>query len=260
LSLLDTPFHLLGLLVLGAVLGFSGGLFGIGGGIIAIPVLILAFGQDQATAQGTALVLMVPNLLIGAWRYARHNPIPLREAIGIAVAGTVTTWGAAQLAGDLDQGLLRSLFALFLLFVAQQMIAGPADAESPARKGFDRRFVPLVGVAGGASMGLLGIGGALVAIPFLVRLFRLDQRTAQALGLALVAPSAIIPLGTYAGQGHVDWTTGLCLSIGGVATVAAGVEMAHRLPERKLRILFGVMVGLTGIWLLVGRWVMARLA
>ncbi len=67
-------------------------------------------------------------------------------------------------------------------------------------------------------------------------------------------------MGTYAGQGHVDWTTGLCLSVGGVLTVAAGVELAHRLPERRLRLWFGLMVGLTGIWLLVGRWVMARLA
>ena len=45
-----------------------------------------------------------------------------------------------------------------------------------------------------------------------------------------------------------------------VATVAAGVELAHRLPERKLRLWFGVMVGLTGIWLLIGRSVMAWLA
>jgi len=260
MGLLDQPLHLIGLLALGAVLGFSGGLFGIGGGLIAIPVLILAFGQDQATAQGTALVLMVPNLLIGAWRYARHNPIPRREAFGIAAAGTITTWASAHLAGGLDQGLLRSLFALFLLFVAAQMIAKSPEVSRPERVGLDRRLVPLVGVAGGVSMGLLGIGGALVAIPFLVRLFRIDQRTAQALGLALVAPSSIIALGTYAGQGHVDWTTGLCLSVGGVLTVAAGVELAHRLPERRLRLWFGLMVGLTGIWLLVGRWVMARLA
>jgi len=257
MGLLDHPLHLLGLLSLGAVLGFAGGLFGIGGGIIAIPVLILAFGQDQATAQGTALVLMVPNLLIGCWRYARHNPVPLRDALGIAAAGTITTWASAHLAGDLDQGLLRSLFALFLLFVAAQMIAKPPEVSLPGRPGLDRRLVPLVGVAGGGSMGLLGIGGALVAIPFLVRLFRIDQRTAQALGLALVAPSSIIALGTYAGQGHVDWTTGLCLSLGGVLTVAAGVELAHRLPERRLRLWFGVMVGLTGIWLLVGHAVFA---
>ena len=49
-------------LCLGALLGFGGGIFGIGGGIIAIPVLVGLFGMDQKLAQGTALVMMVPNL------------------------------------------------------------------------------------------------------------------------------------------------------------------------------------------------------
>lgn len=254
----DQPLHLLSLLALGAGLGFSGGMFGIGGGIIAIPVLILAFGLDQATAQGTALVMMVPNLLVAWWRYARHNPVPYREAFGVALAGTFTTWATAHLADRLDQALLRSLFAVFLLFVAVQMMgwmaAGPA-----ARQGASRRLLPLVGVAGGASMGLLGIGGALIAAPLCVKLFRLDQRVSQSLGLALVAPSSVIALGTYAGHDRVDWTIGICLGVGGVATVAAGVDLAHRLPEKQLRYSFGVMVGLTGIWLLLGRWVMAHL-
>ncbi len=249
--------HVVGLLALGAGLGFTGGMFGIGGGIVAIPILTLGFGMDQATAQGTALVMMVPNLLVAWWRFARHNPVPWSEAIGVAVAGTVTTWATAHLADRLDQASLRSLFAVFLLFVAYRMMK--KDGEVAREAPLNRRLVPLVGTVGGASMGLLGIGGGLVAIPFLSRLFGLDQRVAQALSLALVAPSSVIALGTYAGHGRVDWTLGLCLAVGGVATVAAGVELAHRLPERQLRAWFGVVVGLTGLWLLAGRWVLAQL-
>jgi hypothetical protein len=255
------PFHLLGLLALGAGLGFTGGMFGIGGGIVAIPILTLGFGINQATAQGTALVMMVPNLLVAWWRFARHNPVPWSEAIGVAIAGTVTTWATARLADRLDQAALRSLFAVFLLFVAYRMIKTSADLNPAVRNGpLNRRLVPLVGIVGGSAMGLLGIGGGLVAIPFFSRLFGLNQRVAQSLSLALVAPSSIIALGTYAGHGRVDWTLGLCLAVGGVGTVAAGVELAHRLPERKLRAWFGVMVGLTGVWLLIGHWVLALLA
>lgn len=242
---------------LGAALGFCGGLFGIGGGIVAIPVLILAFGFDQATAQGTALVMMVPNLLIAWWRYARHNPVSIRLAAGIAVVGSATTWVSAHFANRLDQDVLRALFALFLLFVALRMLRWrPAAATAaPAR---DPRLVPLVGLVGGSSMGLLGIGGGLVAAPVLTGWFGLSQRAAQAYGLALVAPSSVFALATYAQNQRVDWGMGLALAVGGLATVAAGVALAHRWPERTLRRAFGAMMTATALWLLVSPLVMGR--
>lgn len=240
---------------LGAALGFCGGLFGIGGGIVAIPVLILAFGFDQATAQGTALVMMVPNLLIAWWRYARHNPVDIKLAAGIALVGSATTWGSAHFANSLDQGVLRALFAAFLLFVAWRMLGwkpGRHD-QSPPR---DPRLLPLVGLAGGSSMGLLGIGGGLVAAPLLTGWFRLPQRAAQSYGLALVAPSSVFALATYAQNQRVDWSMGLALAVGGLATVAGGVALAHRWPERRLRRAFGAMMAVTSLWLLAQPWVM----
>lgn len=240
---------------LGAALGFCGGLFGIGGGIVAIPVLILGFGFDQATAQGTALVMMVPNLLIAWWRYARHNPVDIKLAAGIAAVGSATTWGCAHFANSLDQDVLRGLFALFLLFVAWRMLrwrSAQATINSPR----DQRLLPLAGLAGGASMGLLGIGGGLVAAPVLTGWFRLPQRVAQSYGLALVAPSSVFALGTYAQNQRVDWSMGLALALGGLATVAAGVALAHRWPERTLRRAFGVMMAATALWLLLSPWVM----
>ena len=105
-------------------------------------------------------------------------------------------------------------------------------------------------------MGLLGVGGGLVATPMFSRFFGLGQRVAQSLGLAVVAPSSVIALAAYARNDHVDWRLGLPLAVGGIFTVAAGVALAHRLPERQLRCFFGIMVGATGLWLLLGRFVM----
>ncbi|WP_333700236.1 TSUP family transporter, partial [Rivihabitans pingtungensis] len=70
-----------GMLALGAVVGFLGGLLGIGGGILAIPVLALLFGMDQAMAQGTALVMIAPNVVLAFWRYSQHHPIALRRTL-----------------------------------------------------------------------------------------------------------------------------------------------------------------------------------
>jgi uncharacterized membrane protein YfcA len=246
------------LLILGAGLGLFGGLFGIGGGIIAIPVLVMGFGMDQATAQGTALVMMVPNLLLAWWRYARRNPVSFSTAGAIALVATLTTWATAQLAQRLDQHLLRGLFALFLLFLAVRSIRGPRAVVEPSPRKADLRFLPLVGLAGGSSMGLLGIGGGLVATPLFAGWFGLGQRVSQSLALALVAPSSVIALIAYAQNGHVDWRVGVALGAGGMLTVSAGVALAHIWPERLLQRSFGWMLAATALWLVVGPLVLGR--
>ena len=117
-----------------------------------------------------------------------------------------------------------------------------------------RRYLPVVGVLGGSSMGLLGIGGGLVATPFLSGWLGQRQTMAQALSLALVAPSSVVALLTYAGAQRVDWAMGLPLAVGGLLTVSAGVALACRLPERRMRRAFAWMLLGTALWLVIGRW------
>lgn len=232
-------------LALGAALGLFGGVFGIGGGIIAIPVLALGYGMDQTMAQGTALAMMVPNLVIAWWRYARRNPVSLGvSAAALAVVSTLTTWAAAHYAQALNPQILQLAFAAFLTILgARQLFAGRAAAEpGPPGMAAPTRFMPLVGLLSGGSMGLLGIGGGLVATPFLTGLFGLGQRAAQSVALALVTPSAVAALYSYADHHNVDWGLGMALAAGGVATVSAGVALAHAIPERRLQQAFGVMM------------------
>ena len=244
--------ELLEMLALGAALGFVGGLFGIGGGIIVIPLLVLGFGLDQAVAQGTALVMMVPNLLIGWWRYNQRHPVALKTALQIGVLACTTTWLVAHLATRLPSDLMRMVFALFLLLVALRMLRQtPANRTVKAAKPRDLRYMPLVGVLGGSSMGLLGVGGGLVATPVLTGWFGQRQTVAQSLSLALVAPSSIIALITYSSAHRVDWALGLPLAAGGLFTVSAGVALAHRLPERRMRVAFAYMVLCAAVWMLV---------
>src|SRR5450830_1639330 len=72
-------------LVLGIVMGGVGGVFGIGGGMIAIPVLGILFGLDQQLAQGTALVMVVPNVVLALHRYNQRNRIQLRHALPLVL-------------------------------------------------------------------------------------------------------------------------------------------------------------------------------
>src|SRR6185369_13994270 len=170
------------ILGLGAALGFFGGLFGIGGGIIAIPFLALAFGMEQALAQGTSLAMMVPILLIGWWRYTRRHPVPWRTALQIGLFAAATTVLVAYVATGLNPNVLRSVFSIFLLVLALSMLIRhhqPVSGETGSR--FNIRLMPVVGILGGACMGLLGVGGGLVATPIFTNCFGQRQAVAQSL-------------------------------------------------------------------------------
>ena len=249
-----SAFDFFALLGLGAGLGFMGGLFGIGGGIIVIPMLVLAFGMDQALAQGTALVMMVPNLLIAWWRYSQRQPVPLRTALQIGMVASISTWLVAHVATRLPPEIMRTVFSVFLLLLSLRLLWKPGAAANagatPVRERHTR-WLPLVGVAGGSCMGLLGVGGGLLATPMLTGWFGQRQTTAQSLSLALVAPSSIIALLTYSSAQRVDWAVGLPLAVGGLFTVSAGVAMAMRLPERRMRQAFAWMLLCTAVWMLL---------
>src|ERR1051325_4660640 len=88
---------------LGAVSGVFGGLFGIGGGVLAIPLLGMVFGLEQQAAQGTTLIMVVPNVLFGFWRYRQRFGVDLRMAAVIAGSALVSTYPTARFATGLDQ-------------------------------------------------------------------------------------------------------------------------------------------------------------
>lgn len=232
---------------LGLLLGWVGGIFGIGGGLIAIPTLIWLFGLDQQMAQGTALVMIAPNVLLGFVRYRQRNPIDLGSAALLGLTATASACVTARYATRIEAQSLRLAFALFLVALAAILLWGlrPASSTPSPQPGrvLPKPFLGLLGLTGGVFSGLFTVGGGLVAAPVLTGLFGIRrQTTAQGLSLALVAPSALIALLTYASVDKVDWSLGLPLAAGGLISISWGVSLAHRLPEKQLRLLFCLLL------------------
>ena len=225
---------------LGVLSGLFGGLFGIGGGVLAIPLLGLLFGLHQQMAQGTVLIMVAPNVLFGFWNYRRRVGVDPRIAVTLGVSALVSTFPAAHFATGLDPHGLRLAFAAFLALLAALIVyrTRRATVITPARPPLSWGWTVLVGVAGGIVSGFFGVGGAFIAPPALTAFFGLRQIEAQGLALALVCPSTIVALLTYARAGEVDWGLGIPLAIGGIAAIPAGVAVAYRLPERRLRLGF----------------------
>ena len=227
-------------LAFGAALGTLGGIFGIGGGLIAIPLLGVLFGLDQQLAQGTALVMVVPNVMLALWRYHQRNRIEARHALPLAATGFCFAWMGSIWAVGIDAQTMRLGFVVFLIALAAynllQMFTANAEASSHMRYAWP--WLGVLGAASGTMGGLFGVGGAVVATPVLTSLFGTSQVVAQGLSLALALPSTGVTLVTYAVHHQVQWMIGVPLALGGLMSISWGVKIAHAMPERLLRGLF----------------------
>lgn len=238
--------------LLGVALGGLGGVFGIGGGLLAIPALGVLFGLDQQLAQGTALVMVVPNVLLALWRYHQRQRIDPGQAAVLGITGLLCAFLASSLALRIDAGHMRSAFVVFLLALAGYLLlrlrTGTAARDMPPPRHLP--WFAVLGLGAGSLGGLFGVGGGVLATPVLISLFGLSQVAAQGLALALSAPSTAVALGTYALHGHVDWRMGVCLAAGGLLSVSSGVKLAYVLPERALRLAFCLFLVLCALLLL----------
>jgi uncharacterized protein len=224
--------------VLGGIFGFAGGLFGIGGAFLAIPVLGIFAGLSEQSAQGTALAMAVPNVVVGLWSYSRKARLDWRLAATLALSALPFTYAAARLATLLPSAILRMAFSVFLIVVALDIARRTFIAQAPVMAALPWPFAAAAGALSGSFSGLFGIGGAILTVPAMTMFFGLSQLEAQGMSLAFAAPTAVLTTATYAAASDVDWTIGIPLAVGGVLSVSLGVQVAYRLPERVLRSLF----------------------
>lgn len=242
----------------GAIIGFAGGVLGIGGGLFAIPLLGLLLDLNQQAAQGTALIMVLPAILLTLRKYHQHTPIDWRSAAAGALSSIVFTWIGARIALDIDSMLLRRTYALFVLVIAifyfyQSRRPRAARPEAAYREvgDFHRGWYSLVGVMAGLAGGVFGVGGAVLAVPFLTTFFHLRQTSAQALALAMVVPGTCVALATYAAHGQAHGLIGIPLAVGSLLCVPYGVRLAYSMPEAKLKFIFACMLLIIMVLLLV---------
>jgi uncharacterized membrane protein YfcA len=114
---LTTPSRL-GLGVLGLVAGLVGGLFGVGGAVIATPILAGVMGMTQVAAQGMSLAMALPTTGVTLASYAWHGEVDWHVGLPLALGGLLSVSWGVRLAHQLPERLLRLLFCGFLLLCA----------------------------------------------------------------------------------------------------------------------------------------------
>ena len=258
--------HVCAMLVMlctGCFIGILGGLFGIGGGLIAIPMLGIFFGMTEQAAQGTAIIMVISNLAVGMRNYHKRKKLDWRAGLLIGASSIPSGLLASWYATHLSSTLLREWFAVFLLCLAIETarrahfyaVIGdlPDGSELEMRSSISTLWALALGIASGCLGGLFGIGGGLFAVIMLTIFFGYPQMTAQGVSLISVIPGAFINLFMYNKAGDIHWQTGVLLALGGFVTVPMGVRIAVGLREKMLKTLFAGLSGISSVGLLLHR-------
>lgn len=222
-------------LIIGGAIGFIGGLFGVGGAVMSIPVLGIFFGMSEQEAQGTSLVMVVSNVFLGLWQYNRKQKLDKGMGILLALSSIPFAYAAARIVTVLPSNRVRVAFGVFILCIAAFMTWRMLAPMPASGRRYPRSFAAAIGAISGLLAGAFGIGGAMFTIPAMTFFFGLSQVASQGMALALAVPGALVGIATYAAANDVDWIAGVPLAAGGLLTVPLGAYVAHRIPDRTLR-------------------------
>lgn len=241
-----------GFLALGILVGLLGALLGIGGGMVIVPLLVFAWGYEPQLAIGTSVLVVLLNAVSGTWGYIRQKKVCVDAALKFAVATVPGAFLGSYAAEYLQGRLFYLVFGAFFVLAAINMYrkanknaAGKTAGEVPEVYNWKLGVLCSVGVGFLAS--ILGIGGGIVHVPFMVYVLNFPVHVAIATSTCILAVSSLAGLVSHAMLGHIVWTSGLAIGAGAFVGAQGGVVLAQRLQSGILMKLASVLVLITGI-------------
>jgi uncharacterized membrane protein YfcA len=255
---------------IGALVGFAAGLLGIGGGVVMVPLLVLVFNAQGFASEhvlhmaiGTALLAMVLTSISSMRAHHARGAVDWKVARAMSPGMLAGSFVAALIAGWIPTRPLAVLFTALVFYAATQILVDlkpSATRELPGPAGL---FT--AGAVIGAVASLVAAGGAFMTIPFLAWC-RVPLRRAIGTAAANGLPIALAGAAGYILQGwRVEdlpaWSLGYAylpafalVVATSMLTAPLGAALAHRLPVKRLRTLFAVLLYLFAVRMLVGVW------
>jgi len=244
------------LVLIGAAAGVFAGLFGIGGGIVIVPALIILAGFPLVKATGTSLAaILLPVGILGVAAYYRARIIDLRASAFIAAGILTSVAVGAWLANTLPVDLMRKFFAVFCLYVSwnfidpvrriqrlrgREVAAGPEPEASPRPSAY---ALIGIGLLAGVMAGMFGIGGGNIIVPLLTLALHYPAKRAIATSLgAILFPFGLPGVLYYYNAGTLDLGAAAWIALGLFFGTVIGAHITISLPSRTVKLLYGLFL------------------
>ena len=228
----------------GLVAGFLSGLFGVGGGILIVPALVLVMAMDQRLAHGTSLAAVLPIAVSSTLGYALEDKVdwPVAALLAAAaVGGAVVGTHALQ---RLPQRALAFAFAGLLVATAVRLLIDHSDVGG-GRGGLDTFTVVgllVLGLTSGILAGLLGVGGGIIMVPAMVVLWGIPPAVAKGTSLAVIVPTSIIGTWRNRHHGNADIPVAVAVGLAGVVSAFVASKISVGMSETTSNVLFALLL------------------
>ncbi|MGZ5008095.1 MAG: sulfite exporter TauE/SafE family protein [Methylobacter sp.] len=245
-------------LLLGTVSGLVAGLFGIGGGLVIVPVLAVLFAGSGFPAEqvmimsvATSLATIIFTSISAVLAHHRLNSVVWHKVLALAPGIMIGAAIGSVIADHISGNVLRFIFIVYLLSVGVQMALQlkPKPGQKQLTKELDLAAATVMGIFSS----LLGIGGGTLIVPFLVH-FQTPMRNAVAIASACGLPIAVAGSIGYALLGRdmlqlPDWSLGYIympsffgIVLTSIYTAPIGAKLAHKLPSEELKRYFSLLL------------------
>ena len=252
------------LAVLGFVAGFGSSFLGIGGGLIIVPVLLVAFHIPIKTAVGSSLAAIVPISIVGALTEAIGGWGNIHWKMGavLTVGSLAGSWLGGRILPIVRDRPLRLLYTVFLILTAWRMFASSASAAGEAGGHLSVAGAPLLagaiglgaGVLGGIASVFFGIGGGVIMVPALSLFFaEFPFHAARATSLVTIIPTSAFGAWQHRRMGTLNAAIARGLVPAGLVGAVLGVLIVNRVPARPCRIAFAALLMLAALRLMALR-------
>lgn len=269
--------------VVGLGIGVLSGMLGIGGGTIMVPMFRLAFGLSAVASTATSLFTIIPTSVSGVVAHVRNKTCIPKLGIAMGLGGACTSPLGVWLANQSPSWAVMLAAVVVIGYSAFTMVqkalrapkagsgaagegagapsaaaaASPSPSSSPSpsdgpditRKQLGLGFC--IGLIAGVASGYVGLGGGFLMVPLMLSWIGLPMKRTSGTSLIGIMLLAIPGAVTQGLLGNIDYLVGIATAIGSIPGAMVGARLVTRVPERTLRLMFSVFLGVGAVMLVV---------
>jgi uncharacterized membrane protein YfcA len=241
------------LIVVGIFIGTMSGFFGIGGGMILVPIL-LVLGFDIKDAIGISIVQMVFSSIFGSYLNHKKGSLILGEGIFVGLGGFVGGYIGGTVTEYIPDVVLQFTFFGLLLFALFRLFFSKNHEDDSQTKSLSKVLLFGIGFVIGIFAITLGIGGSIILTPLLVGLLHYPIKKAVSAGLFFVAFSSVAGMISRLSSGSIDFNNGLIVAVASLVGVTLGIWLKDHVTSKNHKMallalyLFAIVMLMKKIW------------